>query len=102
MLGSTSNKQTKKIGSQVYRPCSVATSNNLNLKLESRTNSFVYHPFDLLLNRTTTMDHDMLATMAMLTSTKTRRKSGEMRCDSKHSRGLYNRQHKGTSIVTRT
>ena len=50
-----------------------STSNNLNLTLESRTNSFVYRPFDLLLNRNTTMDHDMLAAMVMLTSTKTRR-----------------------------
>ena len=74
MPGSTSNKRTKKFGSQVYRPYSVAASNNLNLTLESRTNSFVYRPFNLLLNRTTTMDHDMLAAMAMLTSTKTCRK----------------------------
>ena len=50
-----------------------STSNNLNLTLESRTNSSVYRPFDLLLNRTTTMDHDMLAAMVMSTSTKTRR-----------------------------
>ena len=48
-----------------------STSNNLNLTFESRTNSFVYCPFDLLLNRITTMDHDMLAAMVMSTSTKT-------------------------------
>ena len=72
MPGSTGNKRTKKNRSQVYRPCSIATSNNLNLTLESHTNSFDYRQFDLLLNRTTTMDRDMRARMAMLTSTKTR------------------------------
>ena len=50
-----------------------STSNNLNLALESRTNSFVFCPFELLLNRTTTMDHDMLAALVMSTNTKTHR-----------------------------
>ena len=50
-----------------------STGNTLKRTLESCTNSFVFRPFELLLNRTTTMDHDMLAAMVMSASTKTRR-----------------------------
>ena len=50
-----------------------STGNTLKRTFESCTNSFVFHPFELLLNRTTTMDHDMLAAIGRSTSTKARR-----------------------------